>query len=114
MAEAARPGQVVAEERLFTNAGATEAKDMEMDADAYTIDSYSDEGTFQKPNVFRRIYDSRPTYKEIKNNVLFMIDSARCTVSLTYDDFMMIVTMYVLFEADFRYLCMPKSADGFF
>mmetsp|Transcript_7346 Transcript_7346/g.9166 ORF Transcript_7346/g.9166 Transcript_7346/m.9166 type:complete len:915 (+) Transcript_7346:148-2892(+) len=109
-----RKNKVGAEERLFKSSE-IEAKEMEIDdTDDYNMDENVDYSIEPTVPLMERVLANRPTYSSTKAQTMYFITKARCTISLTYDDIMMIVTMFVLFEEDFRYLCLPKSADGAF
>lgn len=50
--------------------------------------------------------------KRVRKRVHWFIDHAR--IKISYGDFMMAVTIFVLFGDDVRILCFPPSADGVF
>lgn len=50
--------------------------------------------------------------KRVRKRVRWFIDHAR--IKISYGDFMMAVTIFVLFGDDVRILCFPPSADGVF
>ena len=50
--------------------------------------------------------------KRVRKRVRWFIDHAR--IKIYYGDFMMAVTIFVLFGDDVRILCFPPSADGVF
>jgi class 3 adenylate cyclase len=50
--------------------------------------------------------------KRVRKQVLWFIDHAR--IRMSYGDFMMAVTIFVLFGDDVRIICFPPSADGVF
>lgn len=50
--------------------------------------------------------------KKVRKRVRWFIDHAR--IKISYGDFMMAVTIFVLFGDDVRILCFPPSADGVF
>lgn len=54
------------------------------------------------------------THQEAKHATLWFLDRARISFSLSFEDVMIIVTMFVLFGDDIRVLSFGKGADGTF
>lgn len=54
-----------------------------------------------------------PTYEQARAGTLFFLDQARCSISLGFDDLMIIITIFVLFGDDVKLASIGgKSSDG--
>mmetsp|Transcript_4336 Transcript_4336/g.4340 ORF Transcript_4336/g.4340 Transcript_4336/m.4340 type:complete len:869 (-) Transcript_4336:157-2763(-) len=68
--------------------------------------SYFSEATIQINNKF--------TIENFKKFCLWFLETGRCTISISFDDLMMMLTFFVLFASDIRTLTAPKSVDAGF
>eukprot|EP01038_Epipyxis_sp_PR26KG_P015176 gene15176-20442_t len=89
------------------------------DADDVDGDDYPDDNKTVKKKIigdfglYGRINDiyRTLTYGNIKKEVRWLIENAACKFKITFDDILLLMTLFVLFSSDIEILTLPKKAD---